>query len=148
MNQETAHRRGADDFLGQMLYNDTVEIELEFRQQTLEAERRHVEEESSKLRLERKEFERFRERELRRIEQNNQVFEMKWKLLEEETIRLAEEKRKLETQRGFYERVKRELEMDMEDRAIANGDMFFIGVNNEVALKRRYRELLKIYHLG
>ena len=146
MKEETANRRGADDFLDRMLYNDTVEIELEYRQKTLAAERRHVEEERLKLRRERMEFERFRETEIKRLEQNKKIFDMKWKVLEEETMRLADERRKVEKQRSFYERVKRELEMDMEDRAIANGDMFFIGVDNEVALKRRYRELLKIYH--
>ena len=139
-------QKGADEVLSRMLYNETVEIELEYRQKTLAAERRHVEEERLKLRRERMEFERYRSTEEKKIEQNNRIFEMKWKILEEETRKLADERRYVEQCKGFYERVKRELEMDIEEKAIASGDMFFIGVNNEVTLKRRYRELLKIYH--
>ncbi|MBQ7506686.1 MAG: molecular chaperone DnaJ [Lachnospiraceae bacterium] len=136
---------GADEVLNRMLYNETVELELSYRQKTLAAERRHVEEERQKLYKERMDFDRYRETETKRIESDKRLFEMKWKILEEETRRLADERRRVEKQRKFYEQVKRELEMTAEP-AITSGDMFFIGVNNEVALKRRYRDLLKIYH--
>ena len=60
-------------------------------------------------------------------------------------MRLADERRRVDKQRSFYEKVKREVRMS-DDVRTAGGDMFFIGVQNEVALKRRYRDLLKIYH--
>ncbi len=145
MKPENTVAQGADDVLNRMLFNDTVEIELSYRQKTLAAERRHVEEERQALRRERAEFDRYRENENKRMEQDKRLFEMKWKILEEETRRLADERRRVEKQRKFYEQVKRELEMADEPN-ITSGDMFFIGENNEVALKRRYRELLKIYH--
>lgn len=138
--------KGADEVYNRLLYNETVEIELSYRQKTLEAERRHMEEERAELKKERMLFDRYKETETKKLEQNNQIFEMKWKILEEETMRLADEKRKVERMKNFYERVKKELEMEEEERSITSGDMFFIGVNNEVALKRRYRDLLKIYH--
>ena len=38
------------------------------------------------------------------------------------------------------------IQAEIDDRKIIEGEMFFIGVNNESTLKRRYRDLLKIYH--
>ena len=137
--------RDVEDVLDRMFYNETVEIELDFKMRTMAAELRHLEEERLKLARERLEFDRYRESETRRLAQANELFENKWKILEEETMRLADERRRVDKQRSFYEKVKREVRMS-DDISTVGGDMFFIGVQNEVALKRRYRDLLKIYH--
>ena len=66
---------------------------------------------------------------------------MKWKMLEQELIRVAEDKRKLKKEREEY----RKLKAASAERRIYY-DMFFVGVNNEQSLKKRYKDLLKIFH--
>lgn len=72
------------------------------------------------------------------------LFDMKWNLLEEETRRLAEENKKAEKRRAFFERVN-SYEKGEGDN-IVHGEMFFKGVASPQALKKRYKDLIKIYH--
>lgn len=75
------------------------------------------------------------------------LFDMKWKILESELQKLAAEKQKMERQRDFYSRVH---EFEQENRSqssnVVKGEMFFMGVGNEKSLRKRYKDLIKIYH--
>lgn len=75
------------------------------------------------------------------------LFDMKWNLLEEETRKLAEENKKAEKRRAFFERVNsyQTGRTDGHDN-IVHGEMFFKGVASPQALKKRYKDLIKIYH--
>ena len=73
---------------------------------------------------------------------------------------LRKEQRKLEEERRNFELEKKETAKEKEryyqrkDRGRSytvtgsgeNADMFFSGVDSELALKKRYKELIKIYH--
>lgn len=108
------------------------------------------------LEQERKEFLRKKEMEERRIEQEHYLFEMKWKILEEEMRRLADEKLQIKRQRAFFKRVEEYEESTQEDNAqedfekemsgLIGDDMFFVGVKDISSLKKRYKDLIKIYH--
>ncbi len=84
-----------------------------------------------------------------RIKQQQQLFDMKWKILEEELAKLAQERQQLQRQKEFYSRVD-----DYQKNGgpcgggsnIVRGELFFIGVSDESSLKRRYKDLIKIYH--
>ena len=78
------------------------------------------------------------------LEQQQKTFEMKWKMLEEETRRLADDKAQFERKKAFFERC---YAYEKEGQGnIVNGEMFFSGVASGTALKKRYRDLIKIYH--
>jgi len=79
------------------------------------------------------------------LESQEQLFNMKWNLLEEETRRLAEDSKKAEKRRAFFERVNSYQKDDKNDNLV-HGEMFFKGVESPQALKKRYRDLIKIYH--
>ena len=145
MDTNTPSARGADEILSQMYFNETVQIEIEYKKKALAAERRHLEEERQKLKKDKRDFDRYRKLERQKLDQSRRLFDNKWRILEEETRKLANERIKVEQQKAFYEQVKRTL-TEIDDHKIIEGDMFFIGVNNEGSLKRRYRDLLKIYH--
>lgn len=145
MNADTPAVHGADEVLDQMYFNETVQIEIEYKKKALAAERRHLDEERQKLKKDKRDFDRYRKLEKQKIEQNKRLFDNKWRILEEETRKLANERIYVERQKAFYEQVKRSLS-EQEERRVIEGDMFFIGVNNEGSLKRRYRDLIKIYH--
>lgn len=84
------------------------------------------------------------ENEDRRLEQQQKLFDMKFKILEEELVKLATEKEHVKKQKAFYQRVS-DFSVTAEQPVI-RGEMFFSGVESRQSLKKRYKDLIKIYH--
>ena len=124
----------------QMLSADENDMELGQLRQTLKEEIAALEQKQICFEREKRDFQKKRA-------QENQLFDLKWKLLEEEAKRLAEEESRIEQERSFYARRREEergnASITME---IIRGDKFFAGVTSELALKKRYTDLIKIYH--
>lgn len=112
---------------------------------TLEQERRALDEQRRKLEREKQEFTRRVEIEDRRLEQQQRLFDMKVKILEEELVKLASEKQSIERKKEFYSKVD-EFEKGSSQKKVVRGDLFFSGVGNKQSLKKRYKDLIKIYH--
>ena len=71
------------------------------------------------------------------------------KILEEELLKLATEKQQMERKKEFYSRVndfERRYSAPDTEKNIVRGDLFFCGVGNKQSLKKRYKDLIKIYH--
>ena len=89
------------------------------------------------------------ERERERMDKENELFEKKLEILKKELYKLAIEKKAVEQERIRVEHMKKQLNSE---RASASYSMkgqattFFRGVGSELALKKRYKDLLKIYH--
>lgn len=119
---------------------------------TLESERRELDEQRRKLEKERREFTRRVEIEDRRLEQQQKLFEMKFKILEEELQKLATEKEQVKKQKAFYQKVSdftahnSNVQQYVTGSNVVKGDMFFSGVGSRQSLKKRYKDLIKIYH--
>ena len=132
----------------QWCFNETVEIERD--RKTLEQERKQLEQDKHQLEMEQKDFARRMELEERRLEQQQQLFDMKVKILEEELSKLASDKLKLEKQKEFYSRVNEYESYDSRKEThydySGQGNMFFSGVGSKQSLKKRYKDLIKIYH--
>ena len=62
----------------------------------------------------------------RRLEQQQKLFDMKFKILEEELVKLATEKEHVKKQKAFYQRVS-DFSVTAEQPVI-RGEMFFSGV--------------------
>ena len=71
---------------------------------------------------------------------------MKWKILEGELKKLAAEKEQVERQRDFYRFVNEYESGGRGSSKVVKGELFFCGVDNEESLKKRYKDLIKIYH--
>ena len=114
---------------------------------TLSEERRELDEQRRILDREKREFFRKVEIEDRRLEQQKTLFEMKFQILEDELVKLAAEREEIEKKKAFYERVE-----EFQARSYARipdqqvGELFFRGVASQKSLKKRYRDLIKIYH--
>lgn len=121
--------------------------ELNGLQVELEEEKRSIKQKQRELEAEKKEFERKQKAEEQRLLQEKKLFEMKWKILEEELKQVAAEKKRVEMHRAFYKRVKNY--EDSYNTMTFNSKLsfcFFNGIDNELALKKRYRDLIKIFH--
>lgn len=131
---------------GQWHFSDIVEFE--HKKQALREERRELDRERRRLERERRQLNVEINSEKLRMERESRLFDMKFKILEEELKKLADEKLEVEKQRKFYKCVN-----DYENSAqrvqavnVVRGELFFVGVENEQSLKKRYKDLLKIYH--
>jgi len=111
-------------------------------------EKRALELERKNLEKERQEFARKVEIEDRRMEQQQKLFEMKFKILEDELQKLAYEKEAIEKQKKFYSRVNEYESAQQRESSnkVVSGEMFFSGVGSKQSLRKRYRDLIKIYH--
>ena len=123
-----------------VIKKDAAQFEKWCFQQTVERHQRELE-------FQKRKFEMEKNLEQERMKREQHLFDMKWKILESELQKLAAEKQKMERQRDFYSRVH---EFEQENRSqssnVVKGEMFFMGVGNEKSLRKRYKDLIKIYH--
>lgn len=135
----------------QWLFPDTTEgeewQELREEQQELEEEKKNLEQERKKLEREKREFQWNRQIEEQRMQRERQLFEMKWKILEEELVKLAKDKQDFEWEKEQYcSNTASDCFSEENGQQIIKGELFFSGVKSEGALKKRYKDLIKIFH--
>ena len=124
---------------------------LEEERYQMEKQRFLIEEQRKKLERDKREFTRKKELEDRRMEQQQKLFDMKFKILEEELAKLATEKEQVRKQKEFYHKVSdftahSSGTHNAASNNVVKGDMFFSGVGSKQSIKKRYRDLIKIYH--
>ncbi len=136
------------DVFRRWYFKKTAEMEHSLRE--LEDNKRRLQLQRDKLERERRDFRREKEADARFRAQEERVLRMKQQVLEDELRKLANEKQYLERQKEFYNHVRafqQKQERPAEHRGpVVKGELFFIGVQSEIALKKRYKDLIKIYH--
>jgi hypothetical protein len=123
--------------------------ELEQSRRELEEQRHQLEYQRRQLEREQREFQWQKEMDARSRARDEQMLTMKQQLLEDELRKLAKEKEYVGRQKAFYDRVidwqQTEQSFGVES-VVVRAELFFAGVESEIALKKRYRDLIKIYH--
>ncbi|MBP3339006.1 MAG: hypothetical protein J6L69_06355 [Lachnospiraceae bacterium] len=125
----------------------------------IKQEKQSLIEEKEKLEKEKKEFEKqkislsgsvnIQEKQLIR---KKELFDKQWKIVEKELRRIAIDKDNLEKEKRAFEQEKERFRQSAKQATIQgktniqNTSIFFAGVNSFAALKRRYRDLIKIFH--
>lgn len=121
------------------------EEQLEEKRQALQRERCELEREKKRFEREKRSFFAQKRVECMRLEKERRLFDEKWRILEAELKRLAADRQQLEKQRRFYECVEEhERQTRVTGRSVPGS--FFAGVADRQTLKKRYKELLKIFH--
>ncbi len=111
--------------------------------QTLEMRHKELEKAWNDLLKEKREV----EARIHTLEQQEKQFDLKWELLIKETQQLADDKKQFERKKKFFDQVQaNSVEPYYETDNIVHGEMFFSGVSDKKALKKRYKDLIKIYH--
>lgn len=81
----------------------------------------------------------------KQLQSQKELFDSQWQILERETRQLAIDKDRFERDKAvFRDKVYREARRSMSYEN--NIGIFFKGVNDTVSLKKRYKELMKIFH--
>lgn len=120
---------------------------LEYKEQKLHKQKKQIEQERMQLDIEKRSFLHQQEFEVTRQRNEEQLLDMKRKILEDELYKLAEEKKMFEQKKSFYDKVDSyQADNTLKKPASVHGAIFFAGVNGLGALKKRYKDLLKIYH--
>ena len=84
-----------------------------------------------------------------RLKQDEQFFEKKMEILKDGFSGLDADRRAFEREREAFRKKMRDMEAPAEDNFRGRSpeiSVFFAGVKNQLALKKRYKDLLKIYH--
>ena len=121
------------------LFTESIRLEelkknLEDERKLIEIQKRLLEKQQSKSMLLRKQ-----------LENQKLLFDKQWQLLEQETRRLVSEQDKFKRDQAmFRDKVYREARKSM--NVTSNSKIFFTGVKNLAALKKRYKALIRIYH--
>ncbi len=120
---------------------------LQFSKQKLRTQERQIAQERMELDLEKRHFMHQQEFQESRYKNEEHLLDMKRQILESELYKLAEERKRFEQKKILYEKVDAKHKEDMRKRpSSVQGAMFFAGINDRSALKKRYKDLLKIYH--
>jgi len=120
-------------------------IRLQEARQELEEERRQFEIEKQETLSEMQHQRMIEEISKKQLKRDQDLFEKKLAILQNELRRLAEDKQQLEREKALF---KERIANQQKQAEVINAStrLFFRGVNSETALKKRYRELIKIFH--
>ncbi|MCR4587583.1 MAG: hypothetical protein K5682_04170 [Lachnospiraceae bacterium] len=85
-----------------------------------------------------------------RLKQDEQFFQKKMDILQSGFAQLDNDRQKLNDEKRKFERQKENFESGYQSsyqaQAAASGAVFFRGVTNLFTLKKRYKDLIKLYH--
>ena len=84
-----------------------------------------------------------------RLKQEEQFFEKKMEILKDGFSNLEADRRAFDREKEAFRRKMRDMDTLAEENSRGRSleiRAFFAGVNNQLALKKRYKDLLKIYH--
>ncbi len=135
---------------------ELLELEARLLQENIRTEelRREAEEMRARLEQERKQFTEYvktkessLETDRKRLEQENRFFDQKMKILQGGFEQLEEDRRRFQKEKDKFDACK-EVYTETQDvfMRYEMTEMLFRGVNSFLALKKRYKDLIKMFH--
>lgn len=128
-------------------------IRLTAKEKELDEIREQFDREKEQFRSEMKEWSKQIRFEKTRLEQESSFFDKKFKLLEQGFKQLASDKEKFASEKRTYEYRQKFYKQTEEGGSSFSADaktpvesFFFKGVKNQPGLKKRYKDLIKIFH--
>lgn len=122
-------------------------IRLENERKELEASRENFLNERVRFRRELEELNRCTVQERKRLKEESLFFEKKLAILQDGFRQLEEDRKTLEQQKKALSRVR--IQNSNQEELLISEDTvrrLFAGINNSLALRKRYRDLIKIFH--
>lgn len=122
-------------------------IRLQAAKEELDRLRTQVEKEKEKFESDMHDMGHRMEADRKRLEQENRFFDQKMQILQSGFSQLDADRRKFQKERERFE-AKREVYHDEQTfyQRSEMAEMLFRGVNSLLALKKRYKDLIKMYH--
>lgn len=146
-NFEEVLENGMQDELNKLkawLFQENVRVVS--AEKELEQMRQQFEKEKAQFRNEIKAQERRIEGERKRIKEDNAFFEKKLEILQSGFAQLDMDRRRLAKEKDRFEAQKEFFEPSIYGMGTRDVSVFFRGVKNTLSLKKRYKDLIKIFH--
>ena len=132
---------------------DRTELEemydqLGIERKKLEKTREEIENERKALNQEAREIKKELQAQRKRLEEDTIFFEKKQRVLEQSFRQLDLDRQKLETEKKQFQRMREDVRNSaprIRPLEYRQG-IFFKGITNQLALKKRYKDLIKIFH--
>lgn len=146
--KEIAGAVGTDELREAKLWLFQENIRLENERKELDASRERFLDERVQFRRELEELNRRTVQERKRLREENLFFEKKMAILQDGFRQLDEDRKAFERQKqGLAYQRKRSAGYTGDEELLAETvKRLFIGVNNPLALRKRHRDLVKIFH--
>lgn len=147
INFEEVLKSGSEEELNKLkswLFRENVRLITASKE--LEENRKHFGKEKEQFQSEMKKLNRKLSADKKRLEQDKQFFEKKMQILKDGFEQLDMDRRRIEKERMRLEAQKEMLEEASYSACATDVSVFFKGANNLLALKKRYKDLIKIYH--
>lgn len=125
------------------MFNENIRLREE--RERLSQERRQFEQEMFHTKQKLSKQEALQSMKERQNAMKERLVERKLEILEQEYLRLDHERKAFEQEKATYEKI-RKFARPVQNITYIGTEFLFCGVDSEVALKKRYRELLKIFH--
>ncbi len=125
-------------------FKENVRIMQE--KQKLEEERREFEKEKRETLREIEQQQRVKELAEKHLKKEQELFEKKLEVLQRELRQLAYDRQKLEKEKAIFKELKGRQAAQNTNTQTATPKLFFKGVNSQSSLRKRYRDLIKIFH--
>lgn len=124
-------------------------VRLNQQKQQLESDFEELRKAQEDLEREKKRQSREMELRERKISREKDLFEKQWKIVERELVRMARDRDRMAKEKAYIQREKDELKRMRQaapsELSVRSGT-FFLGVSSLGGLKKRYRDLMKVYH--
>lgn len=145
--EEVIKAESTDELKDVKLWLFQENMRLEQERTDLELAKNKFLEERVKLRDELDELNRRTVMERKRLKEENLFFEKKMAILQEGFRNLDEDRKRLEREKKqIAEETERREQADVNADGFSVVQLLFRGVNNPLALRKRYRDLIKIFH--
>lgn len=132
---------------------DRTELEemydqLGIERKKLEQTREEIEKERKMLNQEARQIKKELQEQRRRLEEDTIFFEKKQRVLEQSFHQLDLDRQKLESEKKQFHRYREEVKNQLpRTRQLEyRQGIFFKGITNSLALKKRYKDLIKVFH--
>lgn len=125
-------------------FKENVRIMQE--KQKLEEERREFEKEKRETLKQIEQQERIKELAERHLKKEQELFEKKLEVLQRELRQLACDRQQLEKEKAIFKEIKGRQSAQNANAQAATPKLFFKGVNSQSTLRKRYKDLIKIFH--
>lgn len=124
-------------------------VKLNQQKQQLESEMEDFNKQKAEFESEKKQYNREIELKEKKISRERELFEKQWKIVERELVRMARDRDRMAKEKAYIQREKDELKRLRQaapsELSVRSGT-FFLGVSSLSGLKKRYRDLMKVYH--
>ncbi len=124
-------------------------VKLNQQRQQIEHDLEELQKEKARFQREKQILEKEYENREKKIAREKELFEKQWKIVEQELVRMARDRERIAKEKAYIQREKDEIKRLRQVHAPtveAKKGMFFSGVNSLALLRKRYRDLMKIYH--